>query len=206
MSDEVALEAALIAHLLNEGITAIEQTESILSLLSLRLKFTIEDIKTGLYQIKNSKARESENSRILTPAQVEIVDSVLNEFGMKLSSFVSNRLPMLNLAPNILAAVREGKLSPTAAVLLNRQPEEMHEELVLLAEGLTKHGVLNLVREHSQTDQLPESSQNELSTIESVFSRLKAVKRNKSLVTSPKGKRYISQIEKLISKLESLGG
>ena len=204
MSDEVALEAALIAHLLNEGITAIEQTESILSLLAIRLKLTLDTVKTGLYQIKNSQTRESENSRILTADQVEIVDGVLSEFGMKLSSFVSNRLPMLNLAPKILAAVKEGKLSPTAAVILNRQPPKLHEELILLAEGLTKTGVVNLVKEYGQQADFTETHPKELSTIDSVFSRLKKVRKNKTLLDSPKAQKYFTQIEHLIAKLESL--
>lgn len=204
MSDEVALEAALIAHLLNEGITAIEQTESIISLLSLRLKLSVDELKTGLYQFKNSQARASENSRILKDSQVETVESVLNEFGMKLTSFVANRLPMLNLAPKILAAVRRGKISPTAAVMLNRQPGNMHEELILLAEGLTKQGVTSLIKEHQNSISPEKTLKGEATPFDRVFSKLKAIRRNRTLVDSPKAKRYFSQIEQLIAKLEAL--
>ena len=147
MSDEMALEAALIAHLLNEEITAIEQTESILSLLSLHLDISIEEIKAGLYKANNSQIRGIENSRIFKEEEIATISNILGEFGMKLSSFVSNRLPMLNLAPEILEAVRQGRLSPTNAVILNRQRPELHSELVEQAEGLTKEDVMALVKE-----------------------------------------------------------
>ncbi|MEO0869876.1 MAG: ParB/RepB/Spo0J family partition protein, partial [Cyanobacteria bacterium J06642_11] len=146
MSDEVALEAALIAHLLNEEISTIEQTESILSLLSLHLGLSTEEVKSGLYRVKNANTRGSENSRIFTEEELAAVTQTLGEFGMKLSSFVSNRLPMLNLAPVILEAVREGDLSPTNAVILNRQEPELHAGLVEQAKGLTKQGVVALVK------------------------------------------------------------
>ena len=204
MTDEIALEAALVAHLLNEGITAIEQTESILSLLSLRLNLSVDDVKTGLYQIKNSVDRASENSRILTDEQLDVIQEVLSEFGMKLSSFVSNRLPMLNLAPNILEAVREGRLSPTTAVILNRQPADLHDELILLSEGLTKQGVIKLVKENLNFHSPDKSCTIELTASDRVFSRLKAVKKNRKLLGSPKVQKYFSQIEQLIEKIESL--
>lgn len=203
MSDEMALEAALIAHLLNEEITAIEQTESILSLLSLHLDVPIEDVKTGLYKANNSQIRGTENSRIFNDKEIETISNILSEFGMKLSSFVSNRLPMLNLAPEILEAVRQGKLSPTNAVLLNRQRPELHSELVEQAEGLTKEDVRALVKEVAleQSDEKPAPPP---SLSDKVFARIKAVRKKKALLASTQVQQKLGQIDQILQEIEQL--
>lgn len=201
MSDEIALEAALIAHLLNEEISPIEQTESILSLLALRLDQTVESVKGSLYQVKNSRVRGSENSRIFTDEELVLVEEILNEFGMKLSSFVSNRLPMLNLAPSILEAVREGKLSPTNAVIINRQPTKSHKKLVSQAEGLTKQELLNLVKQPSNGGVKLDEQQD---VMDRVFDRIKLVRQKKDLREVPEVQSRLKKIEKLLKEIEKL--
>ncbi|MEO0373835.1 MAG: ParB/RepB/Spo0J family partition protein [Cyanobacteria bacterium P01_A01_bin.17] len=203
MPDATALEAALIAHLLNEEITAIEQTESILSLMSLHLEMSIDEVKAALYRTKNSQVRGTENSRIFNEKELETVNHILEEFGMKLSSFVSNRLPMLNLAPDILEAVRQGTLSPTNAVILNRQPLELHPELVDRAMGKTKQDVMALVKEatRGQSDEPPAQP----SMTDRIYARFKSVRKKKDLINSDEVQDYLSQIEKLLEKIEQAG-
>jgi ParB family transcriptional regulator, chromosome partitioning protein len=204
MSDETALEAALIAHLLNEEITAIEQTESILSLISLHLDISVSEVKSGLYRINNSRIRGSENSRIFTEEEITSINNILNEFGMKLSSFVSNRLPMLNLAPEILEAVREGKLSPTNAVLLNRQKQDLHSELIEQAEGLTKQDVMALVKE-LEAEQPIEEKTAPPSVTDQVFARIKSIrKRKKSLFESKDVQERLNKINALLQEIEQM--
>jgi ParB family transcriptional regulator, chromosome partitioning protein len=207
MSDATALEAALIAHLLNEEITAIEQTESILSLLSLRLELETSVIKNCLYQTKNADVRGSENSRILTLEKMSLIEDILGEFGMKLASFVSNRLPMLNLAPELLNAVREGNLSPTNAVIINRQPEKLHDELILSAKGITKQELMSLIKDKKSVRNGLSSSNggntdDEVS--ERIFERLKALRKNKEFLELPKVQSRIVKIDKLLAEIEAL--
>jgi len=204
MSDETALEAALIAHLLNEEITAIEQTESILSLISLHLDTAIVDIKSALYKVNNSHIRGNENSRIFTEEELSAVNNILGEFGMKLSSFVSNRLPMLNLAPEILEAVRAGRISPTNAVLLNRQKPELHSELVEQAEGLTKQDVMVLVKEIAE-EHAGGTAPPIVPLSDRVFARIKAIRRKKSLLSSSKAQKKLGQIDRLLEEIEQMG-
>ncbi|MEO0520188.1 MAG: ParB/RepB/Spo0J family partition protein [Cyanobacteria bacterium P01_A01_bin.116] len=203
MSDEMALEAALIAHLLNEEITAIEQTESILSLLSLHLNISIEDVKSGLYKVNNSKIRGTENSRIFNEEEIETISNILSEFGMKLSSFVSNRLPMLNLAPEILEAVRQGKLSPTNAVILNRQRPELHSGLVEQAKGLTKEDVMALVKEVAR-EESKEKPTAPPSISDQVFARIKSVRKKKALMESTQVQQKLGQIDKILQEIEQM--
>jgi ParB family transcriptional regulator, chromosome partitioning protein len=208
MEDSTALEAALIAHLLNEEITVIEQSESILSLLSLRLNLNSEEVKNCLYQIKNAEVRGNENSRIFTQEELSTVVEILGEFGMKLSSFVSNRLPMLNLAPNILDAVRNGLVSPTNAVIINRQPFDRHDILLEDAQGLTKQELMALIKSKSSISSTTTASSVKTFTeqviTDRVLERIKAIKKNKKLLDSPKAQKRFIQIERLLEEIESL--
>ncbi|MFK7864208.1 MAG: ParB/RepB/Spo0J family partition protein [Pseudohongiellaceae bacterium] len=203
MSDAIALEAALIAHLLNEEISSIEQTESILSLLSLHLERPIDEVKSGLYRVKNSRVRGSENSRIFDEEEITIISEILGEFGMKLSSFVANRIPMLNLAPEILEAVREGRLSPTNAVLLNRQAPELHEELIEQADGLTKSDVIALLKE-VELENAEGLKPKQPSISDQLFARFKSVRKKKVLLESPDAQKKLNQIDKLLQEIEAM--
>lgn len=202
MSDSVALEAALIAHLLNEEISSIEQTESILSLLTLRLELSVSEVKESLYRIKNSNTRgKTENSRIFTSEQLDLVKDILGEFGMKLSSFVSNRLPMLNLDPTVLDSVRKGLLSPTNAVLINRQPQKLHKTLISEAEGLTKAELLSLIRTKAKpVDKNPKDS----NLSQQLHERFKAVQKKPSVLSSPKVQSKLKKIDALLREIEVL--
>ncbi len=202
MTDAIALEAALIAHLLNEEITPIEQTESILSLLSLHLEMSIEEVKTGLYKVKNAHSRGSENSRIFSEEELSLVSEILGEFGMKMASFVSNRLPMLNLSPEILEAVRDGKLSPTNAVLLNRQQPELHSELVEQAIGLTKQDVMVLVKELAQEHSSETTASQPESIADQVFARFKTIRKRQSSAKSDTTQKLWEKIDALLQEIE----
>lgn len=202
MSDSIALEAALIAHLLNEEISPIEQTESILSLLSLRLSLSVDEVKASLYLVKNSRVRGTENSRIFSEQQLEVVNEILSEFGMKLSSFVSNRLPMLNLTSGILTAVREGNLSPTNAVLINRQPQELHESLILEAEGMTKSDLVALIKAKVSPGKKT-AKKKDIST--RVYERLRSVRKQSALLEKPEVKRRLEKIDQLLKEIEAIG-
>lgn len=204
MTDSVALEAALIAHLLNEEISSIEQTESILGLLSLQLDLPLEEVKVSLYQYKNSLSRgKAENSRILSGEQLELIDQILNEFGMKLSSFVSNRLPMLNLEPSILDAVRRGELSPTNAVLINRQDPKLHDTLLSKASNLTKTELLEVIR---STARPKRETPGERHISETVFERFKSVRKKTASLKSPKVMTRLKKIDALLEEIEALCG
>ncbi len=201
MSDSIALEAAIIAHLLNEEISTIEQTESILSLLSLRLNLSAEDVKKWLYQVKNLRTRGTNSSSISSNRQIEIVREILSEFGMKLSSFVSNRLPLLNLAPTILTSLRAGKISPTNAVLINRQPAELHEFLISQAEGKTKSDLIDLIKSRTNSDYF---SAQKKDISDRIYERFKSIRKNPKFLDRPEVINRLNQIDLLLKEIESL--
>lgn len=202
MDDSLALEAALIAHLLNEEISTLEQTESILSLLSLRLDIKPGDVKSNLYAIKNKQIRGKSDIQVFSDEQLVIISDILNEFGMALHSFVSNRLPMLNIDESLLNLVREGKLSPTNAVLINRQPLEWRDTLLQNAEELSKNELMALIRQ-IKADQIEDETRN--APIEKeILSRFKSVSKNKALLSSKQVQSRLRKIQKLLNEIESI--
>ncbi|MEL6489973.1 MAG: ParB/RepB/Spo0J family partition protein [Cyanobacteria bacterium J06621_3] len=216
MSDPMALEAALVAHLLSEDISLIEQTESILGLLSLQLNLSLEALKGLLYQVKNSRSRRVASSKKISDQQIEIVNEILSEFGMKLSSFVANRLPLLNLASSILSAVKAGKLSPTNAVLINRQPQEFHELLLTQAQGKTKGELATLIKAtvssnrqaerqqpSEQSSRPADKSPKEKEISDRIYDRIRFVRKRTDLLDHPEVLSRLAQIDALLQEIES---
>ncbi|WP_225852819.1 hypothetical protein, partial [Haemophilus parainfluenzae] len=74
----------------------------------------------------------------ISPNQADLIEATLQSFGFKLGSFVSNRLPLLDIAEPILQALRAGQISPTNALLINRAPSTFYSQLIQEAGSLTK--------------------------------------------------------------------
>lgn len=210
MSDAMALEAAIVAHLMSEEISLIEQTESILNLLSLRLNLSFEQLRGLLYQVKNSRSRRGSRTKGFSDRQIEIVTEILSEFDMKLSSFVTNRLPLLNLAPPLLSAVRAGKLSPTNAVLINRQPQESHATLMVESEGKTKGELAALIKSTvvlgKQVEENIDQPSKGKEISEQVYNRIKFVIKRTDLLDDPNVLDCLTKIDSLLQEIESFGG
>jgi len=140
MSNDEALEIALIAHLLSENISAIEETDSLIGLISLRTHLDSAQVPSLLTKVRNAQSRKTDYSEIISDDILNDVESILNEFGISLASFVSNRLPLLNLPEFILEKVRDGKVDPSKAVLVSRIQPDMQTQLIseLAERPLTK--------------------------------------------------------------------
>ncbi|MEM9218512.1 MAG: ParB/RepB/Spo0J family partition protein [Cyanobacteria bacterium P01_F01_bin.150] len=218
MDDEMALEAALIAHLMSENISPIEETDSILGLISLKLHQPIDDIPPLLTKIANAQQRNNQDTLDALENVIHDVEGVLNSFKIKIASFVKNRLPLLNLSQSVLHAVREGKLSPTNATLINRQPEDVHSELIEQADGLSKKELVEFIRQYDAMQQggLKDSgaSSNEQPTSEEpihtvIFSRVKKLQRKAiqpQLIANNKVQTRLRNIQSLLDEIEHLIG
>ena len=110
---------------------------------------------------------------------------------------------MLNLAPEILEAVRQGKLSPTNAVILNRQRPELHSGLVEQAKGLTKEDVMALVKEVAR-EESKEKPTAPPSISDQVFARIKSVRKKKALMESTQVQQKLGQIDKILQEIEQM--
>lgn len=165
LSDEQALEIALIANLMREDLNPVEETDSIIALIALRLKIDREQLPPMLFKIKNLRSRykksnqeiaqelqdTSENSEILSAIAIGDIDSILSEFSIGLESFVANRLAALQKMPKpLLEAIRRGEIGLSKADVIRKGDLsiEVQEEILekAISEGLTKQEIAEQVR------------------------------------------------------------
>lgn len=206
LDDTDALEVALIATIHSEGVSAIEETDSVLSLMKLYLNITGDQenkqIKGLLERAKNF--RQSGYGDV-DEQTVELIEATLGSFGLNLGSFVSNRLPLLDMAPVILGAVRTGSLSPTNALLINRTPPELHEALIEFGCESTKQELRQKIHEIKNASASAYNSGIIEPTLrEKVHKRYQIVRRKtiwKKIDRDPVLKRKMEQVETLLEEV-----
>lgn len=147
LDDLAARQIALLENLQREDLNGFEETEGILELLSLQLNQPHEAIPSLLRQLFNATNRkpssspkpetlDSDNNVIIT-AENEASDSSVQEMTeqeagllkqieevfqqlnlMTWQSFVTNRLPLLNLPQDVQDALRQGQIAYTKAKVI----------------------------------------------------------------------------------------
>jgi ParB family transcriptional regulator, chromosome partitioning protein len=146
LSDQDAIQLALIENLHREDLNPIEETEGVLQLLAFRLGVAAETVPSLLYQMKNTMEKEAgarnnddrnndarnnaiPNSKSL---QEQEIQTVFQDLGlMSWLSFTCNRLPLLNLPPDILGAIRCGRIAYTKALAIARIKDETQRQTML---------------------------------------------------------------------------
>ena len=130
-SDLEALQVALMENLQRDDLNPIEETEAVLELLAIALDTNIEEVKSVIYQTANAKNRGQELKGNVS-LQLEKLESCLQEIGrFNLESLRSSRLPLLNLPPDVLGVLREGKLEYTKARAIARLKDEQKRQELL---------------------------------------------------------------------------
>ena len=145
LTEEEALQISLIENLHREDLNPVDETEGILSLLSVRLGLEVQPAISLLYKLQN-QSKKKVTDRVDPRCSAKVAE-VFQELGlMSWESFVSNRLPLLKLPPDILEVLRQGKMAYTKAkAIASVKSDEARIEL--LQEALEKDLSLAAIKE-----------------------------------------------------------
>lgn len=199
LTDEQAVQLALIENLQREDLNPIEETEWVLQLLALRLEMALDEVPKLLYRMQHeAKGKVAHN--VMGSSENEAVQSTFASLAtMTWESFVNNRLPLLKLPDDVLEALQQGKIAYTKAQAIARVKDEEHRKDLLkeaisqdLSLAQIKERVDNLKSNAAAAEQPPLKTQ-----IDDV---LKLAKRSKVWDDPKKQKR----LEKVLADLRSL--
>ncbi len=201
LSDEEASLIRLVENLHRENLNPVEETEAILQILALKLEIPQEQVIAILYRMRHEVRGEVEKNT-LSNSEVEIIRSTFEGFGLiKWETFISHRLPLLNLPIEVLEALRQGQIEYTKAIAISTV-KDVDFRQSLLNETIAESLSLVQIRQKIRDIKLEQKTDSPI-TLKSKFSD-SIQKLKKSPVWNDKKKQ--KAIEKLIAQIESLIG
>ena len=199
LSDEDALEIALIENFARSALTDLEEADGVLRLLSMKLQIPTSEVPPLLHHIQNQQRGRTSANNVIGNDVIGVVEEVLTALGnIKLSSFISNRLPLLNLPSDILEVLRSGKLETSKAKAIAKIPDEQ-TRTELITEAIEYNLSLNEIKQKIKAIQQQSLSESPSlkQRADDTFRRLK-----KSQVWDDPKK--TAKVEKLLSQLDEL--
>jgi len=198
-SDLEALQVALMENLQRDDLNPVEETEAVLELLAIALDTNIEEVKSVIYQTANAKNRGQELKGNVS-LQLEKLESCLQEIGrFNLESLRSSRLPLLNLPPDVLGVLREGKLEYTKARAIARLKDEQKRQ-ELLNQVLEQNFSLAEIKVRLKALKPESAASTEQVLVDRMAEITKRLKKSKAWSERKKKER----ITKLLDELEKL--
>lgn len=206
LDDNQVKEIRLIENLQREDLNAFEETEGILELLAIKLEMPTDSVVSLLYKMANEEKGNS-NQNVLVSSKYQIIQNLFNALGrLSWQSFVSSRLPLLKLFPDIQQALRNGLIEYTKAKFINKIKDQS-QRVDFLEQVVSQNWSLRTIKEkicalnNTQTS----TEENQISTengdypkrVTSVLNQIKKMR-----LWSDPNKR--SKLEPLITQLEQL--
>ncbi|TBR56663.1 chromosome partitioning protein ParB [Westiellopsis prolifica IICB1] len=199
LNDEDALEIALIENFARSALTDLEETDGVLRLLAVKLKISPPEVPPLLHHIQNQQRGRTSANNVIGNDVIAVVQSCLTSLGnIKLDSFISNRLPLLNLPSDILEVLRQGKLETSKAKAIARVGDEEIRKQLLEDAISYNFSLSEIKRKIKEIEQQSESESPSLKEqVDDTFQRFKKAK----VWDDPKKK---AKVEKLLAQLEAL--
>lgn len=199
LNERDAIQVALLENLQREDLNPVEETEAILQLLSSRLESSVEEVISLLHHVANLQKQGTELTNNVVRNQWEIVEHIFAIVGrLTPDSFRSHRLPLLNLAKDILDALMKGELEYTKArtIALIKNEEQRRE---LLTETVQENLSVREIKKRIAAIQTPKSSVPNVlpNRMQEVYRRVKQAK----VWEEPK---KAKALEKLLGQIEAL--
>lgn len=195
-TSEQARTIALVENLQREDLTPLEETEGILALLSHELGGSQEEAVALLRQM----SKQEERGDNVVPQEKAKAEEVFQSLGMSWQSFLSHRIPLLNLPDDVLEVLRQGRLKYTKARAIARIKDEA-ARVELLQNAIEENLSLNEIKERIKalTNKADLSAYKE--QIQTTSRKLSKLGKLKLWETNPK---KWTKIEKLLNQINEL--
>jgi len=203
LSDQDALQLALVENLQREDLNPVEETEGTLQLLALRLQIPVLDVPPLLYRMRNEVIGNT-NQNVLINSDAQAVQAVFTELGtISWESFAASRLPLLRLPPVVLEALRSGKLAYTKAQAIARIKDDAQRKQVL-EEAIAQN--LSLTEIKAKIKELKLGSEPEIKPEQALVVRMADIAKRLKSSNAWDERKKRDRINKLLDELDRLAG
>jgi ParB family chromosome partitioning protein len=175
LTDIEVLQYALMENLQREDLNPVEETEGILQLLELKLQTDRQSVISLLN--KMAKAKRGLADSAVRQEYQQVIETVFQSIGrLSFEAFRTHRLPLLKLSPEILEALRQGRIEYTKAKEIAKLESEEERVALLeatIAQSLSLRQVQKIVKENKLSKE-KDPLQTEIDRISKRFSHFKA--------------------------------
>ena len=197
LSDESALQIALIENLQREDLNPIEETEGLLLLIAQNLKISTQDVTSLLYKLNNDNKKNA-NHNVKVNSQQESIEQIFREIGgMSWQSFVANRLPLLNLPEEILESLKKGEIAYTKAIAISKIKNK-EQRISLLNKAIESNLSIREIKEAIKQLQIRDKSD---SPKQQIAQLVKDINKSKLWESDPK---KWNKVQGLLNKIENI--
>ena len=155
ISDEQSMLIMLSENIQRENLNIYDQTVGIMEYIGLAFNLNFEEVKKLLYHFRNVDSKTISSNPEKSETQREKMESITQKLGNISVASLINRLKVFSLKEIILEALKEGKISYTASVELNKiKDEKIIKNFInaLISGDSSIKGIKNFLKEQKKKD------------------------------------------------------